>query len=147
MPYVTKRFGGETYPERPAGSGVSALAFAFAQDSTPYSIDVGSSQQVASASITVAAGSRIKIEGLAVFLGSGADGAASLDTPSVSSVIATQSFNTPDGTNRRTCNYLGVTATQPGGLVTVVLNLAVAGSPGAHIDSQGDTMLTLTEVA
>jgi hypothetical protein len=143
---VIGRRGGETYPERPGGGGGSGGAFAFEQNSTAYSFGVGTVAQIASATINVSAGSRIKIEGLACFLGSVAAGEASLDTPSVSSVIATQSFDSSDGTNRRTCNYLGVTGIQPGGPVTVILNITVAGSAGAHIDSQGDTMLTLTEV-
>lgn len=142
------RYISETYPTRRAeGAAPTQPAFAFDQNSTPYTVIEGEPNlQIASASITLSAGSRIKIEGLACFDGSVAAGRAVLTSPLFSSVNASQSFGTALEDSFRTCNFLSISDPQPSGLVTVGLFIAVVGDAGARIDIAGLTVLTLTEI-
>lgn len=142
------RYIGETYPTRRAeGAAPVQPAFAFDQNSTTYTvIDGDPNLQIASASITLSAGSRVKIEGLACFDGSVAAGRAALTSPLFSSVNASQSFGVAEDLSFRTCNFLSVTDPQPAGLVTIGLFISVVGDPGARIDIAGLTVLTLTEI-
>lgn len=145
--YAIGRLAGETYPEPRSASSSPQPATAFDQNTDAYTVTTGDPPlQIASASITVAAGSRIKIEGLASFDGFVAAGRALLSSPAVATVSASQSFNAADGLNFRTCNYLAVTDPQAGGPVTVALQLEVVGSPGSNVSSTSGTVLILTEL-
>lgn len=138
---------GETYPTRRAEGASASPAFAFDENSDAYSAVVGDANlQIASASITLSAGSRVKIEGLACIIGSVAAGRAVVTSPLFSTVNASQSFNAAAGSNVRTCNFLAVSDPQPAGLVTIGLFIAVTGSAGARVDASGLTLLTLTEI-
>ena len=143
-----RSYAGETYPTRRAeGAAPLQPAFAFDQNSTPYTIIAGDANlQIASASIILSAGSRIKIEGLACFDGSVAAGRGVLTSPLFSTVNASQSFGVAGDLSFRTCNFLSVSDPQPSGLVTVGLFLAVVGDDGARIDIAGLNVLTLTEI-
>lgn len=137
---------GVTGPTGPNGSGA---AFAFDRNQNTYTRVAGEpTVTIASASITVGAGSRIKIEGFTGIFGSVAPGVAFLLTPNIGgSYLAIQSFGTAVGENFRTLNYLAVTDPQPAGLVVVDLYIAVQGDPGAQADGGADgTCLTITEI-
>jgi hypothetical protein len=143
--------GTETYPTRIAEGAVTPQpAFAFDQNTTPYTvIESDPALLIASASITLSAGSRVKIEGLASFDGAVAAGRAFISSPSLpelSAVNGSQSFGVTKDLSFRTCNYLAVTDPQPAGLLTIGLNIEVTGDAGARIDISGATVLTLTEI-
>jgi len=142
------RRGSETYPvakEQPAPP--AQPAFAFNQNSTAYTVIEGDAPlQIAVASISLSAGSRVLIEGLASFQGSVAAGSAGVTCLSAeTAVVAAQSFDTATGSNQRTCNYLALTGPQPSGPLNIGLLIAVDGTPGARIDGF-TTVLTLTEI-
>jgi len=139
------RYIGETYPTRRAeGTPIIQPAFAFDQNATEYTaIEGDPNLQIASASITLVAGSRVKIEGLVCFTGSVASGRGVVTSPLFSLVNASQSFDVGDF---RTCNFLSVSDPQPAGLVTIGLFVTVLGNAGARIDAAGLTALTLTEI-
>jgi hypothetical protein len=150
MPRIIGRrsYAGETYPTRRAEGSVPVVpAFAFDQNATEYTVIEGEpALQIASASITLSAGSRVKIEGLACFDGSVAAGRAIVTSPLFSSVNASQSFGVTEDLSFRTCNFLTVSDPQPAGLVTIGLFIQVTGDAGARIDIAGLTVLTLTEI-
>ena len=150
MSRVIGRKGGETYPERRSVGASSGFgAFAFDQNENSYqATSIGPSVQIATATINVAAGSRVKIEGLASFLASVAGGVARLSVPDlITDLVAAQSFGTTEGTNFRTLNLLGVTDPQSAGPVVVNLLISVnSGIGSAQVNDSGKTCLTLTEV-
>ena len=141
------RYARATYPERSPRLAAPFARFALDQTSNAFSqIDGAPPIQIATATINVAPGSRIKVEAVAVVLGSVASGAAVLFTLAIPSVVAIQSFGIAQDSDTRTCNYLGVTAPQLGGSVTVSIDIGVSGATGARVDNIGVTVLTLTEI-
>jgi hypothetical protein len=142
------RYAREAYPERSSAIQVPP-AFVFYQASTGWHQIAGAATIViASATITLQAGSRVKIEALAPADGSVAAGRMFIqtDAPGTTSVLGSQSFGTATQDEFRTCNYLAVSDPQPGGPLTVNLQLTVNGNGGARIDESGLTVLTLTEI-
>jgi hypothetical protein len=142
------RYVSETYPT-PRAESIAPVqpAFAFDQNSTQYSVTEGDPPlMIASASINLSAGSRVKIEGLASFDGAVAAGRAILSSSVIPNTLASQvSFDAADA-SFQTCNYLGMSDPQPSGPLTIGLFIEVSGNPGAHIDAAGSTVLTLTEI-
>ena len=142
------RYARATYPERARSlPPAPSPSFAFDQNTNSYfQISGDPSVQIASATISLSAGSRVKVEALASVIGSVAPGRAYISTPSVDSLLGTQSFDIAVGSNYRTLNLLGLTDAQVAGPLTVVLFLDVDGNAGARVDGFGLTVLTLTEI-
>lgn len=136
-----------TYPEAAGnGGGGATLGFAFDQNQDGYSLTVGDPPiQIASATITVAAGSRIKVEAMTAVTGSDADGFVNMSTDSLPVSGVFQGFGAVISNSNQVVNLLGVTDPQVGGDVTVNLLMAIDGQTGAHV-SGTVTALTLTEV-
>jgi hypothetical protein len=144
------RYARAAYPERSPQAAQPLGAFAFYQSDNFFTQVAGDPPlQIATATINVAPGSRIKVEAVAVVIGTVAPGIALLFSPEILIVVVSQSFDTPVGANNRTLNYLGVTDPQPGGPVTVNIDITVSvsgGPPGASVSNAGVTVLTLTEI-
>jgi len=141
------RYARETYPERSPQVPQPLSMFAFDQNTDNFNQVQGAGPlTIATATINVAPGSRIKVEAVACVVGSVAAGIAIIFTSAILSDVASQSFDTAPGTDHRTANYLGVTDPQPGGSVTVNLQITVSGAPGARVDQAGMTVLVLTEI-
>lgn len=145
MPRVAGgRKGLETYPTSGRSGNSGQAAIAFATDATPYEQTDGQAPlSIITTSINLRAGSRVKVEGLAVVVGSVAPAQVILTSPNVASVESIQSFAPSDF---RTLNFLGITDPQPDGPLTIGLSIAVQGGGGAIVDSAGPTVLVLTEI-
>jgi len=145
---IGKRSSGETYPVAKEQPVAVQPDFAFDQNTNTYTqVEGAPATQIAVATINLQAGSSVKIEGSASFIGSVAAGVGALTSPgSASPVFGAQSFGTTVGSNLQTCSYLAMTDPQPSGPFSIGLFISVSGNAGAQIDYAGPTVLTLTEI-
>lgn len=138
---------GPAGPQGAAGAQGSFGAFAFNQNNDGFLIDGGDpATTIASATITVGAGSRIKIEGSVSILG-GPGSAPGTVFLSVADVAGAGSVVDFDEGEFRPLTLLGVTDPQAGGPVTVDLLLTADGAGAEAVNtSPGQASLTLTEI-
>jgi len=106
---------------------------------------------VASATITLKANSRVRVDAMIEVQGSVAAGRALLRAADALNVplndnTAEQSFGITAGLDFRTINLLTFLDPQPAGDLTVHLTLDVNGGAGARVDGNGVSNLSLTEI-
>lgn len=107
---------------------------------------------IAQATITLERAARVKVEAVAGFQGSVANGRGFITAVDAGGValpnlpIGSQSFSTTTGTNFRTCNLVGITDVIPAGTFTVKLTIEINGAATSTLDSASATLLMLTEL-
>ena len=149
--YGRGRYLGGVYPQGPNGGAVvppsTPGAVAFTQNADGFNITQGDPAEViASVTITVQAGSDVKLEALVSGLGSVAAGRAFLTCADVAGVISSQSFDAAAGLNYRTLNYLGIVNGLAAGPHTFDLVLDLNGAAGANFVSAGAVCFVATEL-
>lgn len=147
------KYAGEVYPERqpaaPPPTPPVRAAFAFDQNNNSWLHTQGNVNLIiATATITLQAGSRVRIDGNTTFLGGVATGRflffAGDATGSVLVTLVSQSFTVGEF---EVSTYLGVLDTpQAAGPLTLTLVVNQNSNAGATVASAGENVLMLTEI-
>lgn len=118
------------------------------QNVTGYFQIAGEAQKtIATASITVKANSRIRVDAWTGVQGSVAAGRVFIFCSLLGVAwLGSESFDAAAGLNFRTPAFCGVSEPQAAGIVTVNLFIEINGAAGARVDNLSENVLILTEL-
>ena len=138
----------EAYPDTGSAAAASRAVLAFDQNSNIWLHTQGDANLIiATATITLRAGSRVRIDGNASFLGGVDSGVAFLfagDSGGVELISTTNQSFAVGG--RGTLQYLGVLGPQVAGPLTLTLVVNQNSNIGATLANAGENVLILTEI-